>query len=95
MLNTSLMTHSQAVTGLLDVSLDLVAPPLPKGHTTTTLDFDGLLKQPLHLHEDLKEGCGGQLWPAGIVLAKHLLQCKRKELDGKMMFVRPSFLLVN
>ncbi|KAF2150594.1 hypothetical protein K461DRAFT_295858 [Myriangium duriaei CBS 260.36] len=33
---------------------------------------------PLRLHQDLKEGCGGQLWPAGMVLSKYLLTQRRE-----------------
>jgi hypothetical protein len=63
--------------------------PLPeyKAATTTALDFDRLLAQPLKLHEDLKTGCGGQLWPAGIVLAKHMLRYHREKLDKARMWV--------
>ncbi|KAK4113715.1 hypothetical protein N656DRAFT_788648 [Canariomyces notabilis] len=57
--------------------------PLPQYKTagTTELDFSGLLGEPLKLHEDLKSGCGGQLWPAGMVLAKHMLRYHRDELQ--------------
>ena len=48
--------------------------PTHKTAGITSLDFDGLLSSPLVLHEDLQEGCGGQLWPAGMTLAKYLLQ---------------------
>lgn len=75
------------------VTEDLVPslpPNLPK---TTTLDFSGLLTPPLILQTDLKEGCGGQLWPAGRVLAKYLLQCKMDQLRGKTMFVRSDAFL--
>lgn len=62
----------------LSFSEDLVPlrPPKPAGQTF--ISFSGLLDPPLLLHEDLKEGCGGQLWPAGMVLAEHLL----RDLDG-------------
>ena len=49
----------------------------------TSISFDGLLDPPLLLHEDLKEGCGGQLWPAGMVLAKYVLSHSRHELGEK------------
>ncbi|MCJ1355096.1 MAG: hypothetical protein MMC33_005087 [Icmadophila ericetorum] len=58
----------------LSISEDLIPIRLAKRAGTTTLSFDGLLSPPLQLHEDLKEGCGGQLWPAGMVLAKYLLR---------------------
>lgn len=75
------------------VTEDLVPSLPPNLPTTTTLDFSGLLKPPLILQTDLKEGCGGQLWPAGRVLAKYLLQCKMDELRGKTMFVRSDAFL--
>ena len=74
----------------LAISEDLVQSPTHKPPTTTSLDFGGLLPTPLQLHEDLAEGCGGQLWPAGMVLAKYLLQHHKHDLQGKTMFVRSS-----
>lgn len=56
----------------------------------TTVDFDGLLDPPLQLYEDLKDGCGGQLWPAGMVLAKYMLRMHQETIKGKTMFVRPT-----
>jgi len=53
-----------------------------KSATTTSTDFDGLLLVPLLLHEDLKNGCGGQLWPAGMTLAKYML-AYHNDLHGK------------
>ena len=52
---------------------------------TTIIRFDGLLHQPLLLHEDLKQGCGGQLWPAGMVLSKYMLESHKNDLAGKVM----------
>ncbi|KAI0019212.1 putative methyltransferase-domain-containing protein, partial [Xylariomycetidae sp. FL0641] len=56
--------------------------PLPayKSAGTTDTDFSGLLSRPLRLHEDLTNGCGGRLWPAGMVLARHMLRYHRDEL---------------
>lgn len=72
----------------LNISEDLVSSPQHKPAGTSTLDFDGLLSTPLKLHEDLSNGCGGQLWPAGMVLGKYLLRDAQKEkLRGKLMFV--------
>lgn len=65
------------------VSEDLVAPRQQKAAGTTTLDFDGLLLPPLKLHEDLAKGCGGQLWPAGMVLAKYCLRVQGRQLFNK------------
>ena len=49
----------------------------------TIISFDELLDPPLSLHEDLREGCGGQLWPAGMVLAKYVLSHLRHGLGEK------------
>ncbi|PNS19563.1 Protein-lysine N-methyltransferase rrg1 [Sphaceloma murrayae] len=65
------------------VNQDLVDLPEYKSAGVSSVDFGGLLGSPLRLHEDLKEGCGGQLWPAGMVLAKHLL--RQKEITGSIL----------
>ncbi|KAI0907438.1 putative methyltransferase-domain-containing protein [Ustulina deusta] len=61
--------------------------PLPayKAAGTTETDFDGLLPpgKPLRLHEDLTNGCGGQLWPAGMTLARYMLRYHAGSLAGK------------
>lgn len=59
-----------------------------KPPSTATISFNDLLQPPLLLHEDLKEGCGGQLWPAGMVLAKYMLHAHRDEFANKTMWVR-------
>ena len=69
----------------LVISEDLVQSPAHKPAGVSTLDFDGLLFQPLKLQEDLKNGCGGQLWPAGMVLAKYILRQYKKDLKDKEM----------
>lgn len=72
------------------ISQELIESPDPQPAGTTQLTFDGLLSSPLELHEDLSEGCGGQLWPAGMVLAKYLLRrMDPAELADMTMFVRP------
>ena len=59
---------------------------------TTDISFDGLLKKPLLLKEDLKDGCGGQLWPAGMALAKYLLCRHATDLSDKTMWVlKPGY----
>lgn len=73
---------------LAGFSVDFVQLPQYKPAGTSTVDFDGLLSPPLKLHEDLKGGCGGQLWPAGMVLAKYLLRQHKHDLHGRSMFVR-------
>jgi hypothetical protein len=78
----------------LAVAEDLAPLPESKAAATTALDFDGLLPEPLKLHEDVKTGCGGQLWPAGMVLAKHMLRYHREKLENARMYVlRPAPLL--
>ncbi|KAI7978559.1 hypothetical protein EIK77_006894 [Talaromyces pinophilus] len=56
---------------------------------TTVVTIDGLLKEPLQLKEDLKQGCGGQLWPAGLLLSRYMLEEHATDLVGKTMFVHP------
>jgi hypothetical protein len=77
-----------------DFGRDLVEQRVLKSAGTTSIDFDGLLSPPLKLHEDLTNGCGGQLWPAGMVLAKYMLRVQKHTLKGKSMFVRSAPVLV-
>ena len=74
-----------------DTDADAIAP-LPEYKTAgeTVIGFDGLLKPApdLRLREDLSEGCGGQLWPAGMVLAKHMLRYHRADMAQARMYVR-------
>lgn len=63
-------------------SLEIVPEREIKAAATTKIDFDGLPPRPLILHEDLKNGCGGQLWPAGMNLAKYMLKY-HNDLRGK------------
>ena len=70
------------------ISEDLVPIAAIKHAGIASLDFDGMLPRPLKLYEDLKEGCGGQLWPAGMELTRYLLKPERKaSLSGKKMYV--------
>ncbi|KAI0098699.1 putative methyltransferase-domain-containing protein [Nemania sp. FL0031] len=89
------VTPSSSSSDLSDTEGELFSPlalaedftPLPvyKAAGTTETDFDGLLPADgrLRLHEDLKNGCGGQLWPAGMTLARYLLKYHKKSLAGK------------
>lgn len=70
---------------IFSLSTTLVPERENKQATTTKITFDGLLTQPLILHEDLQEGCGGQLWPAGMVLAKYLLQHHKTSFKDKQI----------
>jgi hypothetical protein len=80
------------------ISEDLVQLPVTKTPVTSIVNFDGnnaLLVPPLRLHQDLTQGCGGQLWPAGMVLAKYMLLNHRDSLRGQTMSViRATWLLV-
>jgi len=76
----------------LSFGQDLVEQPILKKSGTTSIDFDGLLARPLTVYEDLGNGCGGQLWLAGIVLAKYMLQHHKYGLKEKSMFVRSATL---
>ncbi|KAF2997292.1 hypothetical protein E8E13_000781 [Curvularia kusanoi] len=63
--------------------LDFVPPAPIKAAGVAEVDFDGVLSPPLKVHEDLKNGCGGQLWPAGMVLGKYMLRKHQDSLAGK------------
>ncbi|KAL3456824.1 putative methyltransferase-domain-containing protein [Aspergillus heterothallicus] len=67
----------------LNISESLVPPREFKAAGQSHVSFDGLLQHPLLLKEDLKEGCGGQLWPAGMVLAKYLIRQHHSTLVDK------------
>lgn len=58
-------------------ALSIIPDRENRSAATTSTDFDGLLSKPLLLQEDLKNGCGGQLWPAGMTLAKYMLKYHR------------------
>ena len=69
----------------LDIGQDLAPLPAYKEAGTAKIDVDGLLEPPLGLREDLSSGCGGQTWPAGMVLAKHMLRYHRDDLQKERM----------
>ncbi|KAK8084835.1 methyltransferase-domain-containing protein [Apiospora hydei] len=70
----------------LAIGTDLAPPRELKAAATTDLDFSGLLADAIQLHEDLKSGNGGQAWPAGMVLAKHMLRYHRNDLQNSRMY---------
>ncbi|OQN99019.1 hypothetical protein B0A48_14880 [Cryoendolithus antarcticus] len=70
----------EEATSIFDLDLELAPLPTYKAASTTSVDFDGLLNPPLLLHEDLAQGCGGQLWPAGMMLASYLLRKRGNEI---------------
>ncbi|GAP83056.2 putative nicotinamide n [Rosellinia necatrix] len=68
----------------LAVAEGLAPLPAYKAAGTAETDFAGLLppsQPPLRLREDLADGCGGQLWPAGMALARYML---RYHGDGRL-----------
>lgn len=84
-----MMEDSDAETESSSLTLADDFTPLPVYKTAgmTKTDFDGLLPQgrELLLREDLKNGCGGQLWPAGMTLARYMLRYHKDGLRGKRM----------
>jgi hypothetical protein len=72
----------------LSIGVDLAPLPTYKAAAITTVNFSGLLEPPLKLHEDLSKGCGGQLWPAGMVLAQHMLRYHKDMLKDARMYAR-------
>ena len=77
---------SSPILSPLDITEDFVSTRSPKTAGQSLISFNGLLEPPLVLHEDLKEGCGGQLWPAGMLLSRYVL-LRKNELIGKTMSV--------
>ncbi|OCK80892.1 hypothetical protein K432DRAFT_327426 [Lepidopterella palustris CBS 459.81] len=76
------MDDEEENSALFDISEDLVQSPEHKTAAISSVDFNGLLSTPLKLQEDLSEGCGGQLWPAGMVLSKYMLRKHKDDLNG-------------
>ena len=76
------MTEDCSIQSLLDISEELAPLPLARLAGQSMISFSRLLDPPLILHEDLKDGCGGQKWPAGMLLARYLLT-RLDELRGK------------
>lgn len=70
---------------IFSLSTEIVPVRDNKQAATTSITFDHLLppSTPLVLHEDLQQGCGGQLWPAGMVLSKYILQKQSTCLRAK------------
>ena len=70
----------------LTISEDLIPQPIHKSSTTVSLSFSTLLEPPLLLHTNQTK-CGGQLWPAGMVLAEYLLRFELSSMNGKVMYI--------
>lgn len=71
----------------VDVSVDIAPLPEFKAAGIASVDFEGVLTQPLKLREDVRGGCGGQTWPAGLVLGKHMLRYHKDRLANARMYV--------
>lgn len=71
----------------LSILESFVPASAQKTPSTTAVSFNGFLDPSLLLHEDMKEGCGGQLWPVGIVLANYMLRHHQDGLAEKTMYV--------
>jgi hypothetical protein len=76
--------------GVFDIDEELVPMREVKQAGVMEVDFEGLLPKPLRLEEDLRKGCGGMLWPAGMVMAKYLIRQDKEMFRDKTMFVAPS-----
>jgi protein N-lysine methyltransferase METTL21A len=63
----------------------IVPAQVRKTAGNTAISLDGLLDPPLLLYEDVQDGCGGQLWPAGMVLSRYMLTCHKDDLADKAM----------
>lgn len=73
----------------LSIGEDFISSPDHKTAGISEIDFGGSLQPPLRIYENVADGCGGQTWPAGMVLSKYLLREKQlASLRGKSMFVR-------
>jgi hypothetical protein len=69
----------------LAITEDLTPLPELKPAGDTHVQFEGQLSRPLRLHEDVRNGCGGQTWPAGMLMGKHLLRYHMDTLrDARM-----------
>jgi len=69
----------------LVISEDFTPLPDLKQAGNAHIDFDGQLSTPLEYHEDVRTGCGGQTWPAGLVLGKHLLRYHKEQMRNARM----------
>uniref|UniRef100_A0A0D2XMH5 Elongation factor methyltransferase 6 n=1 Tax=Fusarium oxysporum (strain Fo5176) TaxID=660025 RepID=A0A0D2XMH5_FUSOF len=68
------------------ISEDIAPLPSFKASGVATVDFDGVLSSPLKVHEDVRSGCGGQTWPAGMLLGKHMLRYHKDRLaDARIL----------
>lgn len=91
MANPRSRSHSRSSSPQMDMfSLDSSdhddADSRPPGPSQIAIDFGGLLPAPgLLVKEDATEGCGGRVWPVGILLGRHLLRYHRNDLGDAQM----------
>jgi hypothetical protein len=71
----------------LDIGVEFAALPEYRETGITRIGFGGLLTPPLQLREDLSSGCGGQTWPAGMLLAKHMLKYHQDNIRNARVYV--------
>lgn len=69
----------------LAITEDLTPLPTLKSAGDTSVHFEGQLSRSLRLHEDVRTGCGGQTWPAGMLMGKHLLRYQLDTLKDARM----------
>lgn len=69
----------------LAITEDLTPLPTLKSAGDTHVQFEGQLSRSLKLHEDVRTGCGGQTWPAGMLMGKHLLRYQIDTLKDARM----------
>ncbi|KAI5288776.1 Methyltransferase-like protein 21D [Ascosphaera aggregata] len=68
--------HSLLTTSLVPERFDTPS-------ATTSVHFNHLLSPPILISQDLRNGCGGQTWPAGMVLSKYMLRNHSNDLSNK------------
>lgn len=78
-------SSTKSFSGIFSVQETLVPVRETKRPSVTQTSLGGLLERPLKLKEDSKEGCGGQLWPAGEVLARYMVRYHKHDLADKTM----------
>lgn len=81
--------------GVFDIDEELVPVRELKQAGVMEVDFEGMLKTPLRLEEDLKKGCGGMLWPAGMVMARYLIRQNKDLFKDKTMCVGCQDMMVH
>ena len=68
---------------VFNIADNIVPERQQKQAGTSSISFGDLLEKPLTIYEDLKNGCGGQLWPAGMVLSRYMLSYHKSDCSDK------------